>query len=115
MITALHSLVLPGHEADYEKTHARIPADLVASFERVGIRDWTIWRVDRHLFHLVDCDDLPAALDQLTDDPANQAWQERIGVHVEVFDPADSSGNPAPLHQVWQLAAQSADASAEPR
>ncbi len=103
---ALHSYVHVGHEQAYDETHARIPDDLVAAFARVGIRNWTIWRSGRDLFHLVDCDDFPAAVAQLASEPANERWQQLIGPHVERFEPAGPNGEPAAMGQVWTLADQ---------
>ena len=100
---ALHSVLKPGTAADYEREHQRIPDDLVATFARVGIRGWTIWRSGEQLFHLVDCDDFAAAMDALADDPANQRWQAHIGTVVDRFLP---DGPPTPLPEVWDLARQ---------
>ena len=75
-----------GHEAAYDAAHAVIPDDLAASFERVGIHDWQIWRSGRDLFHLVECDDFAAAMQALDDDPANRRWQESINRHVDHFE-----------------------------
>jgi L-rhamnose mutarotase len=107
---ALHSIVEDGQEAHYDAAHVRIPDELVASFARVGIHDWTIWRSGAHLFHLVECDDFAAAMRQLADDPANQRWQEFIGPYVKRFE--NAAGHPVrddadmALREVWALAAQ---------
>ncbi len=96
MIVALHSVLRLGREADYDAVHARIPDELVEAHRRAGIRDWQIWRSGRDLFHLVDCDDLEAALRALEHDPVNERWQTFIGEYVERFD-----GTPLPL--VWRM------------
>ncbi|GAA4490675.1 L-rhamnose mutarotase [Microbacterium panaciterrae] len=107
MRVALRSLIREGHEAGYERDHETIPADLVASFGRLGIHDWTIWRDGRDLFHVVDCDDFGAAMRALDDDPANLRWQEFINQHVQSFggvgEPEDM-----PLGEVWRLRDQRA-------
>lgn len=97
MIIALHSVLRAGAEHDYDTHHARLPDDLVITFARIGIHDWSIWRSGRDLFHLVDCDDWPAANQALTDDPANLAWQADIGRFVDHF--VQVSG-PGPVGQV---------------
>ncbi len=105
MRIALHSVLREGAERDYEDAHSRIPDDLAASFARVGIHDWTIWRSGRNLFHLVECDDFAAAMAALDDDPANLRWQTRIGRfvdHFETFPPGGSLETP----QVWRLSQQ---------
>lgn len=113
MRVALHSVVRDGHEAGYEAAHATIPEDLAASFARVGIRDWTIWRSGRDLFHLVDCDDFVAAMDALATDEANQRWQAFIGRFVDHFETTGEGPQGMIVGQVWSLAGQR-DARARP-
>lgn len=105
MIVALHSVLRPGCEADYDRDHARIPDDLRAAFCRVGIRDWAIWRSGRDVFHLVDCDDYHAAIAALEDDPANHRWQQVIDGYVDHFvDQGAGTPGPQPLRAVHSLA-----------
>ena len=96
MIVALHSTLRAGREEGYDAAHARIPDELVEAHRRAGIHDWQIWRSGRNLFHLVDCDDLEAALRTLEHDPANERWQVFIGDYVERFESA-------PLPLVWRM------------
>ncbi|RIQ24368.1 L-rhamnose mutarotase [Jiangella rhizosphaerae] len=105
MRVALHSVLRPGTELDYDREHERIPDDLVASFARVGIHEWTIWRVVDRLFHLVECDDFDAAMRALASDPANERWQAHIGRFVDRFA-GGTDGQPAPLPEVWDLGRQ---------
>ncbi|GAA1246363.1 L-rhamnose mutarotase [Pseudonocardia aurantiaca] len=112
MRVALHSVIADGQEGGYEEAHVRIPDDLVASFARVGIHEWTIWRSGRHLFHLVDCDDFAEAMRVLQDDPANQRWQAFIGPFVDRFENtaggvADEAAHMV-LGEVWTLSRQAA-------
>jgi L-rhamnose mutarotase len=106
MRVALHSVLRDGHESDYERDHVVIPEDLVASFSRLGIHDWTIWRSGRDLFHLVDCDDFAAAMTVLDDDPANHRWQAFIGQHVDRFVGGDDGAEGMVLGEVWRLRSQ---------
>lgn len=106
MKVALHSTIVAGGIDDYRSEHLTIPDDLVETFERVGIHNWTIWRSGDRLFHLVDCDDFDAALRALDDDAANQRWQAQIGPFVEMFRTADGAEGMAPLELVWDLATQ---------
>lgn len=106
MRVALHSILRAGHEAAYDAAHAAIPDDLVASFERVGIHDWQIWRSGRDLFHLVECDDFAAAMQALDDDPANRRWQESINRHVDHFVTTGEGPEGMVLPLVWTLTAQ---------
>jgi L-rhamnose mutarotase len=100
---ALHSVLKAGRENAYELVHERIPDDLLDAHRRAGIRDWWIWRSGRHLFHLVDCDDLPAAFAQLDRDPANERWQALIGDYVDHLE--THAGEPA-LPLVWRMGNQ---------
>jgi L-rhamnose mutarotase len=97
---ALHSVLKRGREADYDVAHQRIPDDLLEAHRRAGIRDWSIWRSGRNLFHLVECDDFPAALRQLEHDPANERWQAFIGAYVDHLT-TSPAGPMLPL--VWRM------------
>ena len=106
MRVALHSVLREGRESGYVEAHAAIPEDLVESFERVGIHDWSIWRSGRNLFHLVDCDDFGAAMDALDTDPANERWQAFIGRYVDHFVTTGDGPDGMILERVWNLAQQ---------
>jgi L-rhamnose mutarotase len=106
MRIALHSLTREGSEHGYDAEHRAIPDDLVDSFARVGIHDWTIWRSGRHLFHVVDCDDFAAAMAALENDPANQRWQAMIGPFVDRFETTGDGYDGMLVPQVWRLTEQ---------
>jgi L-rhamnose mutarotase len=95
-LIALRSLLRAGREEGYDDAHVRIPDELVEAHRRAGIHDWGIWRSGRDLFHLVECDNLEAAFEELARDPANERWQAFIGDYVERFDPT-------PLARVWRV------------
>ncbi|WP_165958735.1 VOC family protein [Actinomadura sp. KC345] len=102
---ALHSVLREGRGDDYEREHAAVPDDLLAALRRAGIRDWTIWRSGRHLFHLVDADDLARAGEILAGDPADRAWQEHMAAFVDRFEPGRDERTGA-LAKVWTLREQ---------
>lgn len=106
MRIALHSIVRDGREAGYEEAHAAIPDDLVDSFDRVGIHDWTIWRSGQDLFHLVDCDDFAVAMTALDTDPANERWQAFIGPYVDHFVTTGDGPEGMIVGRVWSLGDQ---------
>jgi L-rhamnose mutarotase len=106
VIVALHSEIREGAVDAYRDAHTTIPDDLAATFARIGITDWSIWRSGRHLFHLVECDDWDAATTALATDPANAAWQATIGRYVETFRGPDGEEAVAALETVWQLREQ---------
>lgn len=105
MRIALHSVLREGREAAYEREHAAVPDDLLVALRQAGVRDWTIWRSGRHLFHLVDADDFARALDVLADDPADQAWQDHMAAFVDRFEPGGDERTGA-LAKVWNLREQ---------
>ena len=109
MRVALHSVIRSGAIDGYRTEHAQIPADLERSFARLGIHDWTIWRSGDRLFHVIECDDFDAAMRELATDPANLAWQERIGEFVEAFRDADGGEGFIPIEEVWDLRRQRDD------
>ncbi len=113
MGVALHSLLRHGQELGYEAAHERIPDDLLALLQRVGIRDWRIWRSGADLFHLVDCDDFEGALRRLAEDPVDKRWQETMAAYVEGF--ADNPDGVAGmgLRHVWSLSEQAASTKDE--
>ncbi|MBS3178212.1 MULTISPECIES: L-rhamnose mutarotase [unclassified Pseudoclavibacter] len=106
MRVALHSEIKAGAVDQYRESHAVIPEELVATFDRVGIRSWTIFRSGLRLFHDVICDDWDAANEALDEDPANARWQQDIGRFVELFRDSDGSEGYAPLELMWDLEAQ---------
>lgn len=106
MQVALHTTLKPGHEEAYLRDHETIPPDLVATFARIGIRDWKIWRSGRDLFHLVECDDFVAAMEALPTDPADQKWQAFINEHVAGMVTFGDGPAGFPMPQVWTLADQ---------
>jgi len=102
---ALHSVLHAGHIDSYRKDHARIPDDLAAAFQEVGIYEWEIWRSGLHIFHLVTCDDFDAAMRALEPHPANIKWMASIGVHIDRFEGPDGEGL-IPSEPLWTLKEQ---------
>lgn len=103
MKVALHSTLREGAAADYRREHARIPDELLALFDRAGIRDWIIWRSGDRLFHVVDCEDFDAAMTVIRADDADRRWQDHIGVYVDDFYGPDGEPGYLPLEQIWGL------------
>jgi L-rhamnose mutarotase len=103
---ALHTRLKAGCEAEYERIHKVIPADLDAALREAGVHDWRIWRDGQDLFHLVTVDDYRAMRRQLADHPANVAWQATVGPLHDV--PDDYSGEDDGIGFVWGLPAEPA-------
>lgn len=99
---ALHTMLKPGMEEEYDRIHASIPAELDEALRAAGVHQWRIWRDGRDLFHVVECDDYRAMRDALGDHPANIPWQGRMAELLEVED--DYSGRDSGLGLVWSLA-----------
>jgi L-rhamnose mutarotase len=98
---ALHTRLRPGKEADYDRIHAVIPADLDVALRDAGVHSWRIWRSGRDLFHVVEVDDYARMREQLREHPANVPWQARMAELLEVED--DYSGSTPDVRQVWEL------------
>jgi L-rhamnose mutarotase len=98
---ALHTVLKPGRESDYDAIHRTISAELAAALVENGVSDWRIWRDGRHVFHLVDVRDYHAMRAGLRDLPVNIAWQEQIAPLFEVAD--DYAGDDDGLPSVWSL------------
>jgi L-rhamnose mutarotase len=98
---ALHTVLKPGHETDYDAVHRSIPPELAAALTENGVSDWRIWRDGQHVFHVVEVRDYHAMRAALRDLPANVAWQARVAPLFEVAD--DYAGEDDGLPFVWSL------------
>lgn len=101
---ALHTVLTPGHESEYDRIHAVVPEDVATALRENGVHDWRIWRDGRDVFHLVEVDDYHAMRNALRDDPRNVAWQERVGPLFDRADNYDSADDG--LGFLWSLAEQ---------
>lgn len=106
MNVALHSTLREGQEAAYEREHATVWPELLEIMRGVGVRDWSIWRSGRHLFHLVAVDDFAAAMTALADDPVNERWQRHMGTFVDRFEGPAGEEGVVPLRHVWTMTEQ---------
>ena len=106
MIIALHTRLKPGHVDSYAQDHARIPDELADIFARVGITEWHIWRSGLDLFHSVECEDWGRATAQLAQEPAEHAWQQFIGQHLDRTVREDDEPSTPLMHPVWTLSGQ---------
>ncbi|WP_190821216.1 L-rhamnose mutarotase [Saccharopolyspora pogona] len=98
---ALHTKLKTGKEAEYERVHAVIPAELDAALRAAGVHSWRIWRDGQDLFHVVEVEDYRAMRRALRDHPVNVAWQATMSELLAVED--DYSGADTGLKQVWEL------------
>ncbi|WP_433304361.1 L-rhamnose mutarotase [Actinoplanes sp. CA-030573] len=98
---ALHTRLRPGKEADYDRLHAAIPADLDTALREAGVHTWRIWRHGLDLFHLVIVDDYSSMRAALRNHPANVRWQAQMTELLEVED--DYSGAISEVKLVWEL------------
>ena len=99
---ALHTRLRAGAEAEHERFHRVIPAELDALLRRNGVSSWRIYRSGRDLFHVVECENYAAFLAGVEHDPINVAWQQRMSDVLEVVhDYSDPASNTLAL--IWQL------------
>jgi len=103
MRVALHTRLRAGAEEAYERAHREVPPELQAAIRDAGVRDWTIWRSGRDLFHVIECEDYGRMLARLASLPVNVAWQARMGDLLEVVHDYGSEGAGAGLPVVWEL------------
>lgn len=101
---ALHTILKPGHEAEYDALHRSIPADVAEALRQHGVSEWRIWRDGQHVFHLVEVADYQAMRDGLRDHPANLAWQAAVGPLFEV--PDSYAGDDSGIGFLWSLTGQ---------
>jgi len=103
-VIALHTVLKPGREQEYDAVHQTIPAGVAAALRTHGVHDWRIWRDGRHVFHVVDVDDYAAMREGLRDLPDNVAWQDTVG---PMFDVPDSyAGDDDGIAFLWSLVGQ---------
>jgi L-rhamnose mutarotase len=74
----LHTKLKPGAESEYEAAHAEVWPEVLAGMRAVGITNWTIFRDGLDLFHYIECEDYDAAIAQLSEDPVDQRWQQKM-------------------------------------
>ncbi|WP_426997705.1 L-rhamnose mutarotase [Pseudarthrobacter sp. N5] len=98
---ALHTRLKAGKEAEYDRVHSQIPAELDAALREAGVSAWSIWRSGRELFHLVEVQDYRAMRRQVVEHPANIPWQARMAGLLDVED--DYSGDDSGIPLVWSL------------
>ncbi len=103
-VVALHTVLKPGHEDDYDRLHRRIPEDVAQALSEHGVHDWRIWRDGRDVFHVVEVEDYAAMRAALRDLPANLRWQAAVGPLFDV--PDDYSGADPVAHPLWSLTQQ---------
>jgi len=103
MRVALHTRVHPDRIQEYERAHARVPAELTEAIRAAGAHEWTIWRSGSDLFHLIDCDDYASLLASLEHLPVNVGWQRRMAGLLETAHDYSADGAAAALPVVWQL------------
>ncbi|MFH8836875.1 L-rhamnose mutarotase [Streptomyces sp. NPDC017868] len=103
MRIALHTRVRADRIEEYETAHREVPEELTAAIRAAGVTSWTIWRSDRELFHLLECEDYARLLAELEHLPVNIGWQARMAELLDVAHDYSEAGATAGLPAVWQL------------
>ncbi|HEY1641595.1 MAG TPA: L-rhamnose mutarotase [Streptosporangiaceae bacterium] len=103
MRIALHTRVRADRVEEYLQAHQQVPAELTDAIRAAGATSWTIWHSGTELFHVIDCDDYAGLLAQLSGNPVNQRWQERMAGLLETAHDYSGDGEQAALPVVWQL------------
>ncbi|MHA7154706.1 L-rhamnose mutarotase [Arthrobacter sp. TMN-50] len=98
---AVHTRLKPGKEAEYDRIHRQIPAELDEAMRQIGVHNWRIWRSGRELFHLIEVDDYSRMRTFLAEHPANLPWQAQMSELLEIEDSYSGDDRGIPL--VWGL------------
>jgi L-rhamnose mutarotase len=98
----LHTRLKLGKESEYESVHEVIPPALDALLRQHGVTSWRIYRKDRDLFHIVECENYNNLLEAISEHPINIAWQKRMGDLLEVTHDYNKPSENR-LNMIWQL------------
>ena len=77
------TVVLPGHESDYDRVHRVTPHDLDEVIRDAGTRFWRIERAERSLSHFVEVDDIERFDAVLDASDVHARWQLLVGPLLE--------------------------------
>ena len=69
------TVVLPGHEADYDEVHRDIPDNLAQVIRAAGTRSWRIERDGSLLTHFIEVDDIVRFDEVLDASDVHARWQ----------------------------------------
>jgi len=82
----------PGTETDYRARHDAIWPEMTEALRAAGMRNYSIFRHGARLFAYCEVDDWAATQRYLTENSANQRWQEYMADILDVpIDPATGS------------------------
>ena len=82
-LVGLHTRLRSGAEERYDELHRAVWPDVLERIRSVGITRWLIFRDGLDLFHVVECDDYDAAIEELAGDPVNVRWQAEVAPLME--------------------------------
>jgi L-rhamnose mutarotase len=77
-------LVKAGMEQRYREEHRHVWPDVLAGITRYGIRNYSIYMMDRALFSFFEVEDLDKAMAMAAGDPVNQRWQEHMAPVMDI-------------------------------
>jgi L-rhamnose mutarotase len=106
MRIALHTKVRADRIEEYEAAHREVPEELAAAIRAAGVSEWTIWRSETDLFHVLEVEDYAAMIAELERLPVNIAWQARMDELLDVVHDYSAQGADASLPVVWRLSPQ---------
>jgi L-rhamnose mutarotase len=75
----------PDAVEEYDREHARVWPEMLATLKAVGISDYSIFRRGQELVLCLRVDDFDKAWDELDRSPVNLRWQEFM---ARLFEPA---------------------------
>ena len=82
--------IKPGYEEEYRRRHRAVYPELLETFSRLGIREYSIFMDGTLLFGYWQIDgEIEAVMRALHDDPANRRWQEHMRPLMLPWDDGD--------------------------
>lgn len=75
---AWKSEVREGCLAEYKKRHDELWPEMAEVLEKAGIRNYTIWNLEQHLFGYYECDDVEFASRVQAESDVVRRWDESM-------------------------------------
>lgn len=99
-VTARRTILRPGKEEAYVRTHAMIPSAVATALRECGVLRWEIWRDGRFLFHHVHTVETFDEMVRLmaARGPIDPEWDRLIASMV-----SDVPGDSDTLQLVWGM------------
>ncbi len=92
-----------GKEEEYDRAHAAVWPELIASIRKVGIHDYSIFRRHQTIFLVMRVGDFNRAWNSLAEDPVYQKWQRAMSEIFEETQDTESGERFPMLREVFYM------------